>query len=140
MIAVQQHNVDIITINETWLREGWRAEGRAPFVPNYRLRHIPRPHAACARGGGVGFYVINGLTVPRCTHPPTPLHSTVEQISTSSPCRFRGSFKYAATKCWNNTPPSLKSIGSSFMLQLKRNLMQIQLALAPGTPIVASHL
>ncbi|GBP80643.1 hypothetical protein EVAR_58901_1 [Eumeta japonica] len=54
---------------------------------------------------------------------------------------FRGRFKYAATKCWNNIPPPLKSLSiiSSFKLQPKWNLMQIQLALAPAFSPTSYH-
>ena len=75
IVAMQEHNVDIMAINETWLREG--EEGRAPAVPNYRLRHVPRVSAVRARGGGVGFYVRRGLTVRVCAHPIAP---PVEQM------------------------------------------------------------
>ncbi|XP_063358853.1 laminin subunit alpha lam-3-like [Cydia amplana] len=57
-----------MAINETWLHDG--EEGRAPVIPNYRLRHIPRPRSVRARGGGVGFYVKNGVAARRCAHPP----------------------------------------------------------------------
>ncbi|XP_063632474.1 probable cytochrome P450 313a1 [Cydia splendana] len=52
-----------MAINETWLREG--EEGRAPVVPNYSLRHVPRPRSVRERGGGVGFYIrkANGVTL-----------------------------------------------------------------------------
>ncbi|GBP08986.1 hypothetical protein EVAR_78343_1 [Eumeta japonica] len=62
IIAVQKHNVDIITINENRHRE--RAEGRAPFVPNY-----PTPHVVRARGIGVGFYVEKATLRPPLIFP-----------------------------------------------------------------------
>ncbi|KAL0879290.1 hypothetical protein ABMA27_003069 [Loxostege sticticalis] len=65
-----------MAINETWLGPG--EEDRAPNLANYRLRHIPRPaHIRGGRGGGVGFYIRNGLNVRRCHHPQNPL---VEQM------------------------------------------------------------
>ncbi|CAH2105512.1 unnamed protein product [Euphydryas editha] len=41
LVAMSRHNVDIMAINETWLKTG--EEDRAPRLPGYRLRHIPRP-------------------------------------------------------------------------------------------------
>ncbi|CAB3261132.1 unnamed protein product [Arctia plantaginis] len=64
-----------MAINETWLRPG--EEGRAPSVPGYRLRHTPRPNSVRGgRGGGVGFYIKNGVKVQTRSH---PLLSEVEQ-------------------------------------------------------------
>ena len=73
--AMLKHNADLVGINETWLREG--EEGRAPVVPGYRLRHIPRPRDVRTRGGGVGFYLRRGLRACVCAHPPAP---PVEQM------------------------------------------------------------
>ncbi|XP_026328190.1 uncharacterized protein LOC113236375 [Hyposmocoma kahamanoa] len=72
---MDRHDVDIMAINETWLRDG--EEGRAPSVTGYRLRHIPRPPAMRSRGGGVGFYIRRGVVVRTLPHPPAPL---VEQM------------------------------------------------------------
>lgn len=59
---VERYRFDILAINVTWLRHG--EEGRAPTVPGYRLRHVPRPaNVRCGRGKGVGFYVRRGLNV-----------------------------------------------------------------------------
>ena len=73
--TMDKHNADLVGINETWLREG--EEGRAPVVPGYRLRHIPRPRDVRSRGGGVGFYLRRGLRASVCAHPPAP---PVEQM------------------------------------------------------------
>ncbi|CAG4978339.1 unnamed protein product [Colias eurytheme] len=48
IVAVGRHNVDILALNETWLRAG--EEGRAPRMPGYRLKHIPRPVSIRNRG------------------------------------------------------------------------------------------
>lgn len=45
--AMLDHDVDIMALNETWLRPG--EEGRAPVVPGYSLIHTPRPAAIRAR-------------------------------------------------------------------------------------------
>lgn len=74
-VAVDRHPVDILAINETWLAAG--EEGRAPRVPGYRLRHVPRPPGERLRGGGVGFYIRRGINVRTCTHPEAP---PVEQM------------------------------------------------------------
>lgn len=59
---------DIVTINETWLPAG--QEARAPTVPGYRLRNTPRPqHMRGGRGGGVAFYVKQGMRVRYVKHP-----------------------------------------------------------------------
>ena len=76
IIAMSHHSVDIMAINETWLRKG--EEGRAPSVPGYQLRHIPRPMTIRdGRGGGVAFYIKSGMSTRARTH---PHHPTVEQM------------------------------------------------------------
>ncbi|CAB3246044.1 unnamed protein product [Arctia plantaginis] len=75
LIAMDLHAVDIMAINETWLRSG--EDGRAPLVPGYRLRYIPRPISVRGgRGGGVGFYIRNGVKVQTRSH---PTNNEVEQ-------------------------------------------------------------
>lgn len=69
LVAMQRHDVDVMAINETWLRQG--EEGRAPAVPGYRLRHVPRPAEVRARGGGVGFYIRRGVVTRVLPHPST---------------------------------------------------------------------
>ncbi|CAH2088868.1 unnamed protein product [Euphydryas editha] len=75
IVLMERHMVDIIAINETWLRPG--EHGRAPRLPGYRLRHIPRPPEIRSRGGGVGFYIKRGMSVRTLVHPNTAL---VEQM------------------------------------------------------------
>lgn len=50
----------------------------------------------------------------------TPAHSTAA---------FRGSFRFAATKCWNDIPPPLKNINSIYLfrLKLKQHFLSIQI-------------
>ena len=45
-----------------------------------------------------------------------------------STAAFRGSFKYAATHCWNNIPPPLRDLGTlqSFKLHFKNFLLSEQ--------------
>jgi hypothetical protein len=64
-----------LAINESWLKDG--QDKRAPAPPGYRLRHIPRPSSIRARGGGVGFYIRDGIHVRQIKH---PLVSEVEQM------------------------------------------------------------
>uniref|UniRef100_A0A2A4JM54 Reverse transcriptase domain-containing protein n=1 Tax=Heliothis virescens TaxID=7102 RepID=A0A2A4JM54_HELVI len=76
LIAMSNYSVDIMAINETWLRKG--EDDRAPSVPGYRLKHIPRPTTIRGgRGGGVAFYLKNGITARIRAHPE---HSNVEQL------------------------------------------------------------
>jgi hypothetical protein len=67
--------VDVMAINETWLREG--EDKRAPALPGYRLLHKPRPASIRSRGGGVGFYIKRGIYARVLEHPDSP---TVEQM------------------------------------------------------------
>lgn len=67
LVAMDRHDVDIMAINETWLREG--EDARAPAPPGYRLRHAPRPPGARSRGGGVGFYIKRGINARLIDHP-----------------------------------------------------------------------
>lgn len=76
VVAIEKSAVDIMAINETWLRSG--EDGKAPVVDGYRLRHKPRPAAVRGgRGGGVGFYIKRGINVRACPHPPA---ASVEQM------------------------------------------------------------
>lgn len=75
LLAIGQHEPDIMAINETWLKTG--QEGRAPSVPGYRLRHVPRSIGTRKRGGGVGFFIKKGINVRTCDHAP---HPDVEQM------------------------------------------------------------
>lgn len=75
LVAMDRNDVDIMAINETWLREG--EDSRASSVPGYRLCHIPCPAAVRSRGGGVGFYIRQGIAVRILPHTPSPL---VEQM------------------------------------------------------------
>ncbi|XP_052749329.1 uncharacterized protein LOC128200304 [Galleria mellonella] len=68
IVAMSRYNADIVAINETWLREG--EEARAPVVPGYRLRSVPRPrHMRSGRGGGVAFYIKRSLCARVVQHP-----------------------------------------------------------------------
>lgn len=79
VVGMDRHDVDIMAINETWLRPG--EDGRAPRVPGFRLRHVPRLTVVRGgRGGGVGFYVKRGVNARTRTHPIDPRHKTVEQM------------------------------------------------------------
>ena len=75
MVSLENHPVDIMAINETWLREG--EEARAPAPPGYRLRHTPRPAGVRSRGGGVGFYIRRGVYARTLDPPQT---QSVEQM------------------------------------------------------------
>lgn len=55
LAALLKNDIDILAVNETWLREG--EEATAPNISGYRLRHVPRPPGLRSRGGGVGFYI-----------------------------------------------------------------------------------
>lgn len=73
------NTIDILAINETWLRPG--EEGRAPVVPGYRLRHIPRSsNVRSGRGGGVGFYLKRTINACTWCYPVDPRFALVEQM------------------------------------------------------------
>lgn len=112
-VAVLQRDVDIMAINETWLRVG--EEGRAPVIPGYRLRHIPRPLSVRrGRGGGVGFYIKRGLTVRRHTHPTDPLYASVEQMwLTLSVCGAKLAIGTAYRPPWQDVDLFLDAISCS---------------------------
>jgi hypothetical protein len=76
MVAMEESSPDIMAINETWLRPG--QDEVAPRIRGYRLRHIPRPATTRGgRGGGVGFYIRNGIIARSCQH---PVAEAVEQM------------------------------------------------------------
>lgn len=55
---------------------------------------------------------------------------------------FRGSFKYSATKCWNNLPPPLRQLKSKhcFKLQHKKYLLLRQNDLPVGSRVYPTYL
>ncbi|XP_072948764.1 uncharacterized protein [Epargyreus clarus] len=67
-IAVLNHKPDILAINETWLKSG--EEALAPVLPKYRFLHKPR---LGKKGGGVGFYVKEGIKTKLQRHPTSAL-------------------------------------------------------------------
>ncbi|XP_041973426.1 uncharacterized protein LOC121729105 [Aricia agestis] len=76
--AVNRNTIDVLAVNETWIHAG--QEGRAPTIFGYRFQHTPRPREHRSRGGGVGFYIRQGITVRSWRHPVDPAHATVEQM------------------------------------------------------------
>lgn len=76
--TIRRHCVDVLAINETWLRVG--EEGRAPSVAGYYLRHRPRAQEVRSRGGGVGYYIKRGVNARTWDHPVDPLHKAIEQM------------------------------------------------------------
>ncbi|CAH2108077.1 unnamed protein product [Euphydryas editha] len=75
VVALQEHEMDILAVNETWLKE--REEAIAPTIPGYRLRHVPRSSDIRSRGGGVGFYIKCELSARTLPH---PINAGVEQM------------------------------------------------------------
>lgn len=59
VVAMGRHDVVIMAINETWLREG--EEGRAPALPGYQLCHIRRPAAVRSGASGSVFIYVTPL-------------------------------------------------------------------------------
>lgn len=73
----------ISAINETWLRPG--QDARAPLIPGYNLRHIPRPlHLPKDGGGGVSFYIKKGLRVRTLTPPSSDIEQMWLTLSVNS--------------------------------------------------------
>lgn len=50
IIAVLEGSIDMLAINETWLRPN--EEKKAPAIPGYTLRSVPRPDNICNGRGG----------------------------------------------------------------------------------------
>jgi hypothetical protein len=72
LVAMNKFNADLVAINESWIRAG--DEARAPVVPGYRLRNVPRPVSMRGgRGGGVAFYVKCGIRVRLAKFPDAPI-------------------------------------------------------------------
>lgn len=65
---ILKYKLDILAINESWIRDG--EEALAPVIPNYRFVHKARKGK---RGGGVGFYIRNGITTRVRHHPQAAL-------------------------------------------------------------------
>lgn len=71
LAMVSRYGLDILAINETWIRDG--EEALVPSIPHYRFIHKARKGK---RGGGVGFYVRKGLITKIHRHP----QSLLEQL------------------------------------------------------------
>lgn len=70
-VTILKHTPDILAINETWLKEG--EESLAPKFSNYRFIHKARK---TKKGGGVGFYIKQGILIKVHQHP----ESILEQM------------------------------------------------------------
>ncbi|XP_045541842.1 uncharacterized protein LOC106718371 [Papilio machaon] len=62
------YSPDIVALNETWLKSG--EEAAVPSIPNYKFLHRARQGK---KGGGVGFYVRQGITTKVQKHPTSAL-------------------------------------------------------------------
>ncbi|XP_013174571.1 PREDICTED: RNA-directed DNA polymerase from mobile element jockey-like, partial [Papilio xuthus] len=62
------YSPDIVALNETWLKPG--EEAAAPAIPSYKFLHKARQGK---KGGGVGFYVRQGITSKVQKHPTSKL-------------------------------------------------------------------
>lgn len=67
-VSILNNAPDILALNETWLKSG--EEELAPPFPHYKFLHRARRGK---RGGGVGFYVKQGITTRVRQHPPSAL-------------------------------------------------------------------
>lgn len=89
-------------------------------------------------------YLFEKLTWRSNTSMKYGLRSVSNKLVASHHCTsaFRGSFKYTATKCWNNIPPPVQIFNSlnSFKTRLKRHLLHIQNALPLGCRAIPSYL
>lgn len=83
-VAVQRQNPDVLAINETWLRVD--QDAKAPVIPGYRLRHVPRPLSVASRGGGAAFYIKVGINARTCAHPPPATYIDQMWISMNINC------------------------------------------------------
>ena len=63
-VTVQKNIPDILAINETWLKAG--EESLAPVLPGYKFLHKARQGK---KGGGVGFYIRQGINFRTQSHP-----------------------------------------------------------------------
>lgn len=62
------YSPDIVALNETWLKPG--EEDAAPVIPSYKFLHKARQGK---KGGGVGFYVRQGIITKLQKHPTSSL-------------------------------------------------------------------
>lgn len=82
--AVVRYQIDILALNETWLKQG--EVKYAPMIPGYQLKLKPRPDDAA--GGGVGFYVRKGLRVRVKLHPDSVLEQLWLELTVPGHGRF----------------------------------------------------
>lgn len=70
LVAMDRHDIDILAVNETWLRFGLPEEWRAPGVSLVPLASYPAPQpvAVSSRGGGVGFCIFDEVSQCVCWH------------------------------------------------------------------------
>lgn len=105
-----------------------------PFLNNkYHLKmmHRRKLHLACLMFGVVKYktpsYLYDKLSW-KANRKPSRQCSTQLATQRHSSAAFRGSFRYAASKCWNNIPPPIRNLQSihGFRLKLKKNLFAHQ--------------
>lgn len=77
IVTMERYKLDILAVNETWVRSG--EEQFTSKIPGYSFKHRPRPNGR--RGGGVGFYVRNGLSVRIKPHPESSLEQMWLELS-----------------------------------------------------------
>lgn len=98
-----------------------------------KMRHRRKLHLACLLFGVLKFkapsYLYNKLSWLSKSRP----HGSrrcADQLATKShrSATFRGSFRYAATKCWNNIPPPIRNIQNAqcFKINLKKFIFKHQ--------------
>lgn len=71
MVTMNIYTPEILALNETWLKSV--DDNSAPVIAGYKFVHKPRRNR---RGGGVGFYIKDGINYRIRNHPP----STLEQM------------------------------------------------------------
>lgn len=92
-----------------------------------KMKHRRKLHLACLLFGIIKYkqpsYLYEKLSW-MSSHRPQDPRQCASRLSTQChrSAAFRGSFRYAATKCWNNIPPPVRNLQTvlSFRLHLKK--------------------
>lgn len=109
--AVERYSPDVLAINESWLREG--CEALAPVIPSYNFRMRPRPRGVRdGRGGGVAFYIRQGLTARALKHPPSVVEQFWLRITVNG---LRLAIGTAYRPPWQNVDVFLDSVAESIV-------------------------
>ena len=120
MDYINDHNIDILGVTETWLSTSDKASSAEVTPPGYKIQHVAR---SSGRSGGVAIIYKEGFTSPKQNITKPETHKSVE----SSELLLSVGSKLIRITVVYRPPPSSKNKLTSTMNSLL-NLMHISRA------------